>query len=138
MLVRMCGWAKPDRVELSATDTRQTRSQPRLKSHEKSRRNQFPSFLPITWADKEHKKGLGEEKGKHWTVTQWIVESAGVLREGKSFISNPKDKGWQFRTPEQFAAEQAVIKALKKEWLEQEKAKRTPPKKSGTSKASAS
>ena len=49
-----------------------------------------------------------------------------------------KDKGWQFRTPEQFAAEQAVIKALKKEWLEQEKARRTPRKKSGTSKASAS
>jgi hypothetical protein len=36
-----------------------------------------------------------------------------MLREGKSFISNPKDKGWQFRTPEQFAAEQVVIKALK-------------------------
>ena len=39
-------------------------------------------------------------------------------------------------TPEQFAAEQAVIKALKKKWLEQEKVKRTPRKKSGTSKAS--
>jgi hypothetical protein len=98
----------------------------------------FPSITSITWADKEHKKGLGEEKGKHWTHTQWIVESAGVHREGKSFISNPKDKGWQFRTPEQFWAEQAVIKALKKELLEQEKAKRTPRKKSGTSKASAS
>jgi hypothetical protein len=61
-----------------------------------------------------------------------------VLREGKSFISNPKDKGWQFRTSEQFAAEQAVIKALKKKWLEQEKVKRTPRKKSGTSKASPS
>ena len=59
-----------------------------------------------------------------------------VLHEGKSFISNPKDKGWQFRTPEQFWAEQAVIKALKKEWWKQEKAKRTPPKK--RSKASAS
>jgi hypothetical protein len=98
----------------------------------------FPSIPSITWADKEHTKGLGEEKGKHWTVTQWIVESADSLREGKSFISNPKDKGWQFRTPEQFAAEQAVIKALKKEWWKQEKAKRTPPKKSETSKASAS
>jgi hypothetical protein len=101
-------------------------------------RSQFPSFRPITWADKEHKKGLGEEKGKHWTLTQWIVQSAGVFREGKSFISNPKDNGWQFRTPEQFAAEQAVIKALKKKWLEQEKVKRAPRKKSGTSKASAS
>jgi hypothetical protein len=95
-------------------------------------RSQFPIFPPIKWADKEHKKGLGEEKGKHWTLTQWIVQSAGVLREGKSFISNPKDKGWQFRTPEQFAAEQAVIKALKKEWLEQEKVKRTPRKKSAS------
>jgi hypothetical protein len=97
----------------------------------------FPSTTSITWADKEHTKGLGEEKGKHWTVTQWIVESADSRREGKSFISNPKDKGWQFRTPEQFAAEQAVIKALKKKWLQQEKAKPTPRKKSGTSKASA-
>jgi hypothetical protein len=101
-------------------------------------RSQFLSFLPITWADKEYKKGLGQEKGKHWIHTQWIFQSAGVLREGKSFISNPKDKGWQFRTPEQFAAEQAVIKALKKKWLEQEKVKPTPRKKSGTSKASAS
>jgi hypothetical protein len=101
-------------------------------------RSQFPIFPPITWADKEHKKGLGEEKGKHWKHTQWIVESAMVLREGKSFISNPKDKGWQFRTPEQFAAEQSVIKALKKKWLEQEKVKRTPRQKGGTSKASAS
>ena len=98
----------------------------------------FPSTTSITWADKEHTKGLGEEKGKHWMHTQWIVESAGVHREGKSFISNPKDKGWQFRTPEQFAAEQAVIKALKKKWLEQEKVKRTPRKNRGTSKASAS
>ena len=98
----------------------------------------FPSTTSITWADKEHTKGLGEEKGKHWTVTQWIVESADSRREGKSFISNPKDKGWQFRTPEQFYAEQAVIKALKKKWLEQEKAKQTPRKKSGTSKAGAS
>ena len=101
-------------------------------------RSQFPIFPPITWADKEYKKGLGEEKGKHWMHTQWIVHSAGVLREGKSFISNPKDRGWQFRTPGQFAAEQAVIKALKKEWLEQERGKRTPRKTSGTSKASAS
>ena len=101
-------------------------------------RSQFPIFPEIKWADKEHKKGLGQEKGKHWTHTQWIVESAMVLHEGKSFISNPKDKGWQFRTPEQFWAEQAVIKALKKELLEKEKAKRTPRKKSGTSKASAS
>jgi hypothetical protein len=45
-------------------------------------RSQFPIFLPpITWADKEYKKGLGQEKGKHWTHTQWIVQSAGVLRE---------------------------------------------------------
>jgi hypothetical protein len=95
-------------------------------------RSQFNQ--PITWADKEYKKGLGQEKGKHWTHTQWIALSAGALREGKSFISNPKDKGWQFRTPEQFAAEQALIKALKKKWLEQEKVKR----KSGTSKASTS
>jgi hypothetical protein len=94
-------------------------------------RSQFPIY---TWAYKEHKKGLGQEKGKHWTHTQWIVHSAMVLHEGKSVISNPKDKGWQFRTPEQFAAEQAVIKALKKKWLEQEKVKR----KSGTSKASTS
>jgi hypothetical protein len=95
-------------------------------------RSQFNQ--PITWVDKEYKKGLGQEKGKHWTHTQWIALSAGALRESKSFISNPKDKGWQFRTPEQFAAEQAVIKALKKKWLEQEKVKR----KSGTSKASTS
>jgi hypothetical protein len=95
-------------------------------------RSQFNQ--PITWVDKEYKKGLGQEKGKHCTHTQWIVLSAGALREGKSFISNPKDKGWQFRTPEQFWAEQAVIKALKKKWLEQEKVKR----KSGTSKASTS
>ena len=95
-------------------------------------RSQFNQ--PITWVDKEYKKGLGQEKGKHWTHMQWIALSAGALREGKSFISNPKDKGWQFRTPEQFAAEQAVIKALKKKWLEQEKVKR----KSGTSKASTS
>jgi hypothetical protein len=102
-------------------------------------RSQFPIFPPITWGDKEHKKGLGEEKGKHWTHTQWSVHSADSLREGKSFISNPKDKGWQFRNPEQFAAEQAVIKALKKKWLEQEKVKsERPRKKSGTSKASAS
>jgi hypothetical protein len=101
-------------------------------------RSQFPIFPPIKWADKEYQKGLGEEKGKHWILTQWIVQSAGVLLEGKSFISNPKDKGWQFRTPEQFAAEQAVIKALKKKWFEQENLKRTPGKKSGTSKASAS
>ena len=102
-------------------------------------RPQFRDYrLAFTWADKEHKKGLGQEKGKHWTHTQWIVLSAGMLREGKSYISNPKDKGWQFRTPEQFAAEQAIIKALKKKWWEQEKAKRTPRKKSGTSKASAS
>jgi hypothetical protein len=100
-------------------------------------RSQFPTLPPITWADKEYKNGLGQEKGKHWTHTQWIALSAGALREGKSFISNPKDKGWQFRTPEQFAAEQAVIKALKKKWLQQEKAKPTPRKKSGTSKASA-
>ena len=96
-------------------------------------RSQFPIFSPpIKWADKEYEKGLGQEKGKHWTHTQWIVQSAGVLREGKSFISNPKDQGWQFRTPEQFAAEQAIIKALKKEWWKQEKAKRAPRKKSGT------
>ena len=95
-------------------------------------RSQFNQ--PITWVDKEYKKGLGQEKGKHWTHMQWIALSAGALREGKSFISNPKDKGWQFRTPEQFAAEQALIKALKKKWLEQEKVKR----KSGTSKASTS
>ena len=102
-------------------------------------RPQFRDYrLAFTWADKEHKKGLGQEKGKHWTHTQWIVQSAGVLREGKSYISNPKDKGWQFRTPEQFAAEQAIIKVLKKKWWEQEKAKRTPRKKSGTNKASAS
>lgn len=101
--------------------------------------SQFPIVPPITWADKEHKKGLGEEKGKHWTHTQWIVQSFDMLRGGKSFISNPKDKGWQFRTPEQFAAEQAVIKALKKK-SEQEPVKRTPQKKgkSGTSKANAS
>ena len=37
---------------------------------------------------------------------------------------------------EQFAAEQAIIKALKKKW-EQENVKRTPRKKSGTNKASA-
>jgi hypothetical protein len=99
-------------------------------------RSQF--FQPITWGDKEYKKGLGQEKGEHWMHTPWIVLSAGSFREGKSFISNPKDKGWQFRTPEQFYAEQAVIKGLKKEWWKQEKAKRTPPKKSETSKASAS
>jgi len=98
-------------------------------------RSQFPIVPPITWADKEYKNGLGEEKGKHWKSTQWIVQSADMLREGKSFISNPKDKGWQFRTPEQFAWEQAVIKALK-EKSEQEK--QTPGKKSGTSKANAS
>jgi hypothetical protein len=51
-----------------------------------------------------------------------------MVREGKSFISNPKDKGWQFRTPEQFAAEQAVIKALKKK---PEQVKRTPRKFAG-------
>jgi hypothetical protein len=96
-------------------------------------RSQFPLVPAITWTDKEHKEGLGQEKGKHWTHTQWIAH-----RKGKSFISNPKDKGWQFRTPEQFAAEQAVIKALKKKWLEQEKGKPTPRKKSGTSKASTS
>jgi hypothetical protein len=101
-------------------------------------RSQFPIFPAITWADKEHKKGLGEEKGKHWMHTQWLHHSAGSPLEGKSFISNPKDKGWQFRTPEQFAAEQAVIKALKKKWLEQEKVKRTPRKNRGTSKASGS
>ena len=61
-----------------------------------------------------------------------------VFREGKSFISNPKDQGWQFRTPEQFSAEQKLIKALKKKWWKEEKVKRTPRKKSGTSKASAS
>ena len=83
-------------------------------------------------------KGTWRGKGKAWTHTQWIVHSAGMLREGKSYISNPKDKGWQFRTPEQFAAEQAIIKVLKKKWWEQEKAKRTPRKKSGTSKASPS
>ena len=111
---------------------------PQLTQEDSARlfRSQFNQ--PITWVDKEYKKGLGQEKGKHWMHTQWIVLSAGALREGKSFISNPKDKGWQFRTPEQFWAEQAVIKALKKEWWKQEKAKRTPPKKSGTSKASAS
>jgi hypothetical protein len=100
-------------------------------------RSQFPIVPPITWADKEYKKGLGEEKGKHWKHTQWIVQSADMLREGKSFISNPKDKGWQFRTPEQFAAEQAVIKALKKK-SEQEQSNGTPRKKTGTSKANAS
>jgi hypothetical protein len=102
-------------------------------------RSQFPIVPPITWADKEYKKGLGEEKGKHWRHTQWIVQSFDMLREGKSFISNPKDKGWQFRTPEQFAAEQAVIKALKQK-SEQEQVKRTPQKKgkSGTSKANTS
>jgi hypothetical protein len=111
---------------------------PQLTQEDSARlfRSQFNQ--PITWVDKEYKKGLGQEKGKHWMHTQWIVLSAGALREGKSFISNPKDKGWQFRTPEQFAAEQAVIKGLKKEWWKQEKAKRTPPKKSETSKASAS
>ena len=110
---------------------------PQLTQEDSARlfRSQFPIY---TWADKEYKKRLGQEKGKHWTHTQWIVHSAMVLHEGKSFISNPKDKGWQFRTPEQFWAEQAVIKALKKEWWKQEKAKRTPPKKSETSKASAS
>ena len=96
-------------------------------------RSQFPISPPIKWADIEYKKGLGQEKGKHWKHTQWIVQSSGTLREGKSVISNPKDKGWQFRTPEQFAAEQAVIKALKKESLQQEKVKPTPRKKSGTS-----
>ena len=101
-------------------------------------RSKFPIFGTTTWANKEYKNGLGEEKGKHWTHTQWISPSTGVFREGKSFISNPKDKGWQFRTPEQFAAEQAVIKALKKESLQQEKVKPTPRKKSGISKASAS
>jgi hypothetical protein len=98
-------------------------------------RSQFPGFQ---WGDKEYKNGLGQEKGKHWIHTQWIVQSAGVLTEGKSFISNPKDKGWQFRTPEQFAAEQAVIKPLKKKWLEEEKAKRRPGTENATSKASAS
>jgi hypothetical protein len=101
-------------------------------------RSKFPLFAPTTWANKEYKNGLGEEKGKHWTHTQWIVSSAGVSHEGKSFISNPKDKGWQFRTYEQFAAEQAVIKALKKKWLEEQKVKPTPRKKSGASKASTS
>jgi hypothetical protein len=104
-------------------------------------RSQFPIVPPITWADKEYKKGLGEEKGKHWKHTQWITRTAGVEYRGKSFISNPKDKGWQFRTPEQFAAEQAVIKALKQrpEQVEQtpqkegkkEKVRRTPRKFAG-------
>src|SRR5215475_3888854 len=76
-------------------------------------RSQFPIIPPITWADKEYKNGLGEEKGKHWKCMQWIVQSAGMLRDGKSFISNPRDKAWQFRTPQQFAAEQVVINALK-------------------------
>ncbi len=100
-------------------------------------RSQFPIVPPITWADKEYKNGLGEEKGKHWKHTQWIVQSFDMLREGKSFISNPKDKGWQFRTPEQFAAEQAVIKTLKQK---PEQVKQTPQKKGkkGTSKANAS
>jgi len=93
----------------------------------KSFRSQFPTAPPITWADKEYKNGLGEEKGQHWKHTEWMPQSAGRFREGKSFISNPKDKGWQFRTPEQFAAEQAVIKGLKKK-PEQEKG--TPHQKS--------
>ena len=98
-------------------------------------RSQFPIVPPITWADKEYKKGLGEEKGKHWKHTQWITRTAGVEYRGKSFISNPKDKGWQFRTPEQFAAEQSVIKTLKKK-AEQEKP--APRKKGGTKNTSVS
>ena len=43
-------------------------------------RSQF--LQPITWADKEHKKGLGQEKGKHWTHTQWIVQSAWFVSRG--------------------------------------------------------
>jgi hypothetical protein len=39
-------------------------------------RSQFPIVPPITWGDKEYKNGLGEEKGKHWKCTQWIVQSA--------------------------------------------------------------
>jgi hypothetical protein len=76
-------------------------------------RSQFPTTPPIIWADKEYKNGLGQEKGKHWKHTQSITRTAGVEYGGKSFISNPRDKGWQFRTPEQFAAEQSVIKTLK-------------------------
>jgi hypothetical protein len=97
-------------------------------------RSKFPIFGTTTWADKEYENGLGEEKGKHWKHTRWIAQSADVHREGKFFISNPKDKGWQFRSYEQFAAEQAVIKALKKKWLEQEKGERLV-KRAGTSKA---
>jgi hypothetical protein len=75
-------------------------------------RSQFPTDPPITWIDKEYKNGLGQEKGEHWKYT--ISRNAGVEYGGKSFISNQKEKGWQFRTPEQFAAEQSVIKTLKK------------------------
>ncbi len=74
---------------------------------------QFGWVPPITWGDKEYKKGLGEEKGKHWVCVQWVVQSFDQLRRGKTFISNSKDKGWQFRTADQFIAEQAVIKRLK-------------------------
>jgi len=78
---------------------------------------------------------LGERSKKSAGVSPDLVQlplkfqTAGVLHEGKSFISNPKDKGWEFRTPEQFAAEQAVIKALKKK---PEQVKRTPRRKSRT------
>ena len=77
-------------------------------------RSQFPTTPPITWTDKEYKNGLGQAKGKHWKHKQSLTRTAGVKYGGKSFIGNPKDKGWQFRTPEQFAAEQSVIKTLKK------------------------
>jgi hypothetical protein len=93
----------------------------------KSFRSQFPTDPPIKWTDKEYKNGLGQEKGIHWKHT--IDRIAGSEYGGKSFISNPKDKGWQFRTPEQFAAEQSVIKTLKKK-AEQEKP--APLKKGGT------
>ena len=86
-------------------------------------RSQFPIYPEIKWADKEHKKGLGQEKGKHWTHTQWIVHSAMVLREGKSFISNPKDQGWQFRTPEQFCGGASGYQSAKERMVETRKSK---------------
>ena len=87
-------------------------------------RSQFRDYrLAFTWADKEHKKGLGQEKGKHWTHTQWIVHSAGMLREGKSYISNPKDKGWQFRTPEQFCGGASDYQSAEERMVETRKSK---------------
>ena len=87
-------------------------------------RPQFRDYrYAFTWADKEHKKGLGQEKGKHWTHTQWIVQSAGVLREGKSYISNPKDQGWQFRTPEQFCGGASDYQSAEERMVETRKSK---------------